>query len=393
MRKELFKLFRKKIKPITFIFSGLGLVLGICIVLMCLQIYLSVFNSLSSEISKSDYIILSKDITFGNTLLNSAAVISKVEMDDLNKQPFVEKLGVFIPNHFKVTAYAGGGLQLVTELFFESIPDEFVDNRPYNFRWEEGDEVLPIIVSEDFINLYNYGYALSNGFPQISKSTASLVPLEVRIKGTVKMMTMKAKIVGYSERVSSVLVPQDFMKWANVEIANYKREEQVSRIIIKLNKKYSGGLETYLENKSLLINSEKLGSTKVGAIAKIVIDIIVIVGVLFVVFSFMIVLANFSLILSEAKAEVILLFQLGFKIKSLVLHLFVYLSVFIVVVMIISVGLFYYFNSRLEEIFDSRGITISSEIHFELFYCVLALLLFLLSAGLFSISRNINKQL
>src|SRR6187402_2888651 len=165
MHKELLKIFRKRIKPFTFILSGLGLVLGLTLVLICLQLYLSIFKSLSSEISKSEYIILSKDISLGNTLLNSSAVISTKELEDLKKQPFVEKLGVFIPNHYKVMAYAGGSLQLVTELFFESIPDDFVDNKPYNFRWEEGDEFLPIIVSEDFINLYNYGYALSNGFP------------------------------------------------------------------------------------------------------------------------------------------------------------------------------------------------------------------------------------
>ncbi len=392
MQKELLKIFRKRLRPFTFLLSGVGLVLGLSLVLVCLQLYLSIFKSLSTEISKAEYIILSKDISFGNTLLNSAAVISPAEMDDLKKQPFVEDIGVFIPNHFKVMAYAGGGLQLVTELFFESIPDEFVDNRPYNFRWEEGDEVLPIIVSEDFINLYNYGYALSNGFPQISKSTASLVPLEVKLQGSGKIVTMKAKIVGYSERVSSVLVPQSFMKWANTEIGNYKKKEQASRIIIKLNKEYSGGLESYLENKSLLINSEKLGLSKIGAIAKIVIDVLIIVGALFVVFSFMIVLTNFSLILSEAREDLVLLFQLGFKISSLISHLFVYLLVFIIMVMMVSIGVFLYINKSLASIFADRGIAVSSEIHFELLYCIVFLLIFLLGAGLFSISRNINKQ-
>ena len=284
-------------------------------------------------------------------------------------------------------------MHLVTELFFESIPDQFVDNRPYNFKWEEGDEFLPIIVSEDFINLYNYGYALSNGFPQISKNTASMVPLEVKLSGSSKAMTLNAKIVGYSERVSSVLVPQDFMKWANLNIGNYKKEDQASRIIIKLNKEYSGGLEKYLEDKSLLINSEKLGLSKIGAIAKIMIDILIIVGALFVLFSFMIVLTNFSLLLAEAKADLVLLFQLGYKIKTLVYHLFVYMLFFIGIVMVISVGVFLYINTILTETFVIRGISVATEIHFELFYCILSLLIFLLGSGLYSISRNITRQL
>jgi hypothetical protein len=393
MHKGLFKIFRKRVKPFTFILSGFGLVLGLCLVLLCLQLYLSIVKSLSTEISKSEYIILSKDISVGNTIFKSNAVISSEELKDLQAQPFVEKLGVFIPNHYKVTAYAGGSLQLVTELFFESVPDEFVDNRPYNFRWEEGDDFLPIIVSEDFINLYNYGYAMSNGFPQISKNTASLVPLQVRLAGSAKEITMNARIVGYSERISSVLVPQDFMKWANTNISNYKKQEKVSRIIVKLNKKYSGGLERYLEDKSLLINSEKLGMSKISAIAKIVIDVLIIVGVLFVIFSFMIVLTNFSLILAEAKSDLVLLFQLGYKLKTLISHLFVYLMLFIGVVMIITTGLFFYVNTYLTKIFESRGISVTSEVHFELFYCMIFLLIFLLGSGLFSISRNVNRQL
>lgn len=393
MYKGLLKIFRKRIKPATFILSGFGLVLGLSLVLVCLQMYLSIVKSLSSEISKSEYIILSKDISLGNTLLNSNAVISKTELAELKKQPFVESIGVFIPNHYKVVAYAGGSMHLVTELFFESIPDQFVDNRPYNFKWEEGDEFLPIIVSEDFINLYNYGYALSNGFPQISKNTASMVPLEVKLSGSSKAMTLNAKIVGYSERVSSVLVPQDFMKWANLNIGNYKKEDQASRIIIKLNKEYSGGLEKYLEDKSLLINSEKLGLSKIGAIAKIMIDILIIVGALFVLFSFMIVLTNFSLLLAEAKADLVLLFQLGYKIKTLVYHLFVYMLFFIGIVMVISVGVFLYINTILTETFVIRGISVATEIHFELFYCILFLLIFLLGSGLYSISRNITRQL
>ena len=393
MQKGLLKIYRKRIKPGTFILSGFGLVLGLSLVLVCLQMYLSIVKSLSTEISKSEYIILSKDISIGNTLFNSSAIISKTEFEDLKKQPFAERVGVFIPNHYKVVAYAGGSMNLVTELFFESIPDEFVDNRPYNFRWHEGDDFLPIIVSEDFINLYNYGYALSNGFPQISKNTASMVPLQVKLTGPGKVLTLNAKIVGYSERVSSVLVPQSFMKWANLNIGNYKKEEQASRIIVKLNKEYSAGLEKYLQNKSLLINSEKLGLSKIGAIAKIVIDVLIIVGALFVIFSFMIVLTNFSLLLAEAKADLILLFQLGYKITTLVYHLFVYLLFFIGIVMIISIAVFLYINSLLSETFVSRGISVATGIHFELFYCILLLLVFLLGSGLYSISRNISKQI
>ena len=83
MYKGLLKIFRKRIKPATFILSGFGLVLGLSLVLVCLQMYLSIVKSLSSEISKSEYIILSKDISLGNTLLNSNAVISKTELAEL----------------------------------------------------------------------------------------------------------------------------------------------------------------------------------------------------------------------------------------------------------------------------------------------------------------------
>jgi hypothetical protein len=393
MNKGLLHLFRKRIKPFTFILSGFGLVLGLSLVLVSLQVYLSIEKSLSSEISKAEYVVLSKDVSLGNTLLLSKAVISKGELEDLKKQPFVESVGEFIPNHYKVVAFAGGSLQLMMDMFFESVPDEYVDNRPYNFRWEEGDDFIPIIVSDDFINLYNYGFALSGGYPQISRSTVSMLPLEVKISGPGKTVKMNARIVGFSERVSSILVPQDFMKWANKTVGGYTKEDQASRIIVKLNKKYSAGLGKYLEDKSLHINSEKLGLSKTTAIAKIIIDVLIAIGILFVIFSFVIVLTNFSLILAEAKADLILLFQLGYKINTLIYHLFVYLLVFVLVVMIISIGTFFYINNFIIDVFATRGIEMDAEINFELFYCIIILIGALLGSGLYSISRNISRQI
>lgn len=358
MKKTILKIFWKVTKLNTLLLSALGFCLGISFVLIGLKIYQNVFSSFSSELEKSDFVVLSKDVVIFNTILNSKSVLEQREIDSLQKQPFVEKIGFFTPNHFRVWARvsAGGGLEFATELFFESVADEFVDSRPSNFRWSDPSDPVPIIVSEDFINLYNYGYAISSGLPQISKGTVALIPLEIELSGPNGKQTFSGKIVGYSERISSVLVPLNFMQWANKNIGGFHGIDKPSRLIVKTNKKYAGGMDKYLSSNNLLINSDKLGTAKLNAWGKILVDILMVIGLAFVLFSFVIVLLNFSLIITEAKSEILLLLQLGYTTATITKHLWFYMAVYMTIVFAFSAVVYYSSYTYLNKILTSRGL-------------------------------------
>lgn len=358
MSKIILKIFWKVTRIPTLVLSAIGFCMGLCMVLLGLQVYQSVFGSFSTELEKSDFVVLSKDVAFFNTLLNSKSVLEPSEVEALQKQPFVEKIGFFTPNHYKVWARvtAGSGLAFATELFFESVPDEFVDNRPSSFRWNDPSDPVPIMVSEDFINLYNYGYAVSSGLPQVSKGTVALIPLEIELSGAGGKQVFVGKIVGYSERISSVLVPLEFMQWANKNLGQFSGSDKPSRLIVKTNKKYAGSMDSYLETNGLLVNSDKLGTAKLSAWGKIMVDVFMLLGLVFVAFSFVIVLLNFSLIITEAKAEIALLLQLGYDVPSIAKHLLLYLGIYLGVVYVVVAILYYICYAYLAQVLAARGL-------------------------------------
>jgi ABC-type antimicrobial peptide transport system permease subunit len=391
MNSVLYKIFKKKLGIGAFLLSGLGLILGLSLVLIAIQIYVGLFSSFSDEIGKDNFLILNKDVNIANTLFNTSAVFSTEELAELQKQPFQNGVGLFTPNHYRVKAFAGGSLRFMTDLFFEAVPNQFIDNVPYDFEWHEGDNFIPIIVSDEFLNLYNYGFALSAGLPQVSRTTISLVPIQIEISGHGKTQIYKAKIVGFSERIATVLVPQQFMDWANKSFGNISNVP-VSRVILALNKQHAAQAQQYLDGKNYMINSEKMASAKVTAITKIVMDVLIGIGMLFILFSFIIILMNFSIIVAEAKPDIILLLQLGYKPSHIVLHLFTYLSTFISSIAVISYlffqGGYYYLVQMLIE----KGIEIQFTFSIISIYVIVIFIVLMAIAGAFTIYRKVMNN-
>lgn len=49
------------------------------------------------------------------------------------------------------------GLHMSTAMFFESVPDEYVDVNLDKWEFDENERVVPIIIPRNYLNLYNFG--------------------------------------------------------------------------------------------------------------------------------------------------------------------------------------------------------------------------------------------
>jgi hypothetical protein len=78
---------------------------------------------------KADYLIMSKKIGMASTISGRTNSFNNSEFDDVSSQKFVKKVGKFTSTEYKVDASMGvnGQQVLNSELFFESVPDGFVD--------------------------------------------------------------------------------------------------------------------------------------------------------------------------------------------------------------------------------------------------------------------------
>lgn len=311
---------------------------GMVIVLLSIQFYrdvLPVFTEGDSFI-KRDYVIVSKKVSTLGTFVGKSSTFSEQDIDEIKKQSFTKGVGVFTPSQFKVSAGMGmenTGLQMSTAMFFESVPDEYVDVSLDQWEFEEKEPVVPIIIPRNYLNLYNFGFARSRSLPQLSEGVMSMVNLDIRISGEGREKTFKGKIAGFSNRLNTILVPETFMNWANREFAPGQKSEP-SRLIVEVDNPTDDRIARFFKDKGYDTEDDKLDAGKTTWFLKVVVGIVLSVGLLISLLSFYILMLSIYLLLQKntTKLENLLLIgytpvkvALPYQVLTLVLNAFVLL--------------------------------------------------------------------
>ncbi len=318
MNRLLWKILLSKQGKWQFFIAGTGLCAGLLIMLLSVQLYGDLQQVLKTQQSREDepaYLLINKEVSLLNTFDKTISGFKTEEIEDFNKQKFILDIGEFQTNRFGISADLTMQIGFSTDLFFESVPNEFIDNVPDEFIWEAEKKFIPVIVSTEFLNLYNFGYAMTQGLPQLPKAAIQMIPFDVTLSGKGKKQKFSARVVAFSERIPSVLVPWEFMNWANAEFADGTKAP--SRLIIKVSDPGDEQLKNYLAEKKFITNTERMGVQKAGAVLKMFVTIAATIGLLFVGLSFVIFLINFQLILSRAQQEIDMLLLLGYTRQSI----------------------------------------------------------------------------
>ena len=116
------------------------------------------------------------------------------ELEAFRSQAFVNRLGVFTSNEFEVSA-SSNSFGFYTDLFFESVSDDFLDVDNEQWEWKKGQREIPIVISRDYVALYNFGFAPSQGLPQINPQFAKRFTIDININGNGLKRVFKGRIV------------------------------------------------------------------------------------------------------------------------------------------------------------------------------------------------------
>ena len=218
---------------------------GVAIVLTAVQLYRDVTPALQAPDSflDNDFIILTKEVEgagIGKTSFTQA------ELAELAEQPFTEALGEFTPARYSVMGGISlAGIGMRTYLFFESVPDRFLDVRSDEWGFEEGSEFVPIILPRNYLNLYNFGFASTRGLPQVSEDLVRGITLDLDLSGRGQFRNLKGRVVAFSNRLNTILVPEEFIRWSNRRFAD-KPAADPSRIILEVRNAADDRLHEYL---------------------------------------------------------------------------------------------------------------------------------------------------
>jgi hypothetical protein len=207
--------------------ASFGCFIGTTLLLLAIQIYQDATSYLENNEGPKNYFTINKKIE-GGALLNLAKKeesFDKQELDAISELTGVKRIGGFVRNKFPITLYiwpsgkVGFGAAAKTDLFFESIPDEFLDFIPEQWEWDENASIVPIMVPKFYLDLWNFGLAPSRvEYPALSTDAAKGMPIEIFI-GKNKETTLSGHFVAFSKRINSVLVPESFLNWANQKFA------------------------------------------------------------------------------------------------------------------------------------------------------------------------------
>ena len=203
--------------------ASIGCLLGSCLLILAVQLYQDSKTVFDKQAAPSNFFTLNKKI-HGGALVNMGKgekTFSQEELDEIGRMEGIMRIGGFTRNKFPLTLYiwpsgkVGLGAAAKTDLFFESIPDDFLDFVPETWHWDENSSIVPIIVPKFYLDLWNFGLAPARvEYPALSNEAATGMPIELFI-GNNREVTMEGRFVAFSKRINSVLVPKKFLDWAN----------------------------------------------------------------------------------------------------------------------------------------------------------------------------------
>ena len=298
---------------IGFFFANLC---GMLIVLLGFQFYrdvLPVFTQ-SDSFMGAEYVIVSKKITAGNTLSGRDNSFASSDVQDMEEQPFADKVGKFTSTEYKVAARMGinGTPVLSSELFFESVPDGFVDVSLDKWQWKEGDNTVPIILPRTYIAMYNFGFAHNHSLPIISDGLVGMIDFEIFIHGNGRQDEYKGKVIGFSSRLNSILVPQTFMDWSNATYAPGQKSDP-TRLIVEVANPADERIAKYIDENGLDTEKDNLDAEKTTYFLKMVVTLVMAIGLVISVLSFYILMLSIYLLVQKnaSKLENLLLIGYG----------------------------------------------------------------------------------
>ncbi|WP_072530937.1 hypothetical protein [Bacteroides ilei] len=308
---------------------------GMVIVLLSVQFYrdvLPVFTQGDSFIKK-DFVIVSKKVSTLGSFVGKSSTFSEGDIADIEDQPFTKSVGRFLPSQFKVSAGMGmQGINMSTDMFFESVPDAYVDVKLDKWHFDPASGEIPIIIPRNYLNLYNFGFAQSRNLPQLSEGVMGMVNLDIRIMGNGQAARMRGNIVGFSNRLNTILVPESFIEWANGKYGTGERVEP-SRLIVEVNNPTDDRIARYFDSKGYETEGNQLDAGKTAWFLKVITGIVLSVGLLISALSFYILMLSIYLLLQKNTTKLENLLLIGYsparvarpyQLLTVVLNLLVY---------------------------------------------------------------------
>ena len=310
--KLIWKLLRRHISIFELSVFFLANLIGMIIILCGVQIYSDLKPMFTGEESLigNDYVIITKPV---ERVGRNATTFTREEVDALGDESFAVNIGEFVSSQYEVYgSIMFGGRKISTMMFFESVPDMFIDVETDKWHFSPDSNEIPIIIPRNYLNLYNFGFSHTQNLPQITENLIKSMALTVELSGNGQVKNYTGRVVGFSDRLNTILVPMDLMIWANNYYAN-TAPEGASRLIIEVRNPGDPEVVDYLAEHGFVAEEKPSESSKALLLLKVCIAIIILIGLIFSVLSIVIFILSIYLLLQKNSEKLENLVLIGHK--------------------------------------------------------------------------------
>lgn len=345
-----------------------------------------------SEILGPNTIIVQKRVNSGAILGLAKTDFSERELEKMKAESFISDVKPIISNNFDVSFQTDDPHvpYFRSDVFVQTVDPNFLDVKSDKWKWEKGDTIVPIILPRDFLVMLNT-FMSASGIPQVSDGLAMEIKFKFTISNNDKKEFIGARIIGFTNEVASILVPESFMEYGN-ENFSLGAEKKITQIMIAGDENGFGLVEEYLVKHGLESKNSQMVVGRLKSIVSTLILVILGISVIAVFVSCLVLIQYLQLLMSKNAYEVRTLIRLGYHPKVIVKTFFNYFLKIFGIIMIVGLAVFYAFKLILDKVFSDGGLALETSVSIYAFIALFSALVLFAIASYMTAKNGVAKE-
>lgn len=314
------------------------------------------------EILGPNTMIVQKKVSNSSSLNITKTDFSVDEIERFRNEPFVADAQAVICNNFNVLLLTDDKFvpKFSSDVFLQTVNSKFLDVPADKWNWNEGDTIVPIVMPRDFLVMLNT-FMSASGIPQVSEDLAKDIKFKLRISNEIKKDFVTAKIVGFTNEIPSLLVPETFMKYANQKYATVK-ETKITNVMISSKEGEFGKMEKFLEERGLESRKSQVVIGKLKSIVSTLFVVLLLISFVTVLVSSLVLIQYMQLLIATNQYQIRTLLRLGYNPRKIILLFTRYLGFTFGIVSILAFTMFLLEKIIIDNLLEKGGITIAHSI-------------------------------
>ena len=345
-----------------------------------------------TDILGPNTLILQKKVTNSSSLNITKTDFSLNEILKIRNEPFISEVQPIKSNNFDISFETSDPLvpYFRTDVFIQTVDQKFLDVKTDKWHWKDGDKYVPMIMPREFLVMLNT-FMSASGIPQISEDLVKDVKFKFKLWNDSTVERVDVKIIGFTNEISSILVPTSFMEFGNKKYSDGS-DQKITQIMLSGKENEFGLVEELLNKKGLESKNAQMIIGRLKSVVGTLFIIVLGISIIAVLAAGLVLIQYMQLLISRNAYEVRTLLRIGYHPTKIIKSFFVYFVKIFGLVSVLGLFIFFVFKFFLDKMFASGGLYIGAEITISSIASLLLAYLLFIIASYVTAKKEIYKE-